>query len=106
MELNTALSTASSALDSAAASVAVIERDGTIDQLRAAGTKLSDMLNGAANTIGDERWFTSVAPDMLGASEVFAYGPPGTTFVSLPIGVCLETTTDGLGRSVTRRGYG
>ncbi len=73
VQLNAALTTASTALDSAAASVADIRLDGTIGQVNAAGTKLSTMLDGAAATIGDVSSFTSVAPDMLGASGPRTY---------------------------------
>ncbi|TFC33967.1 DUF4012 domain-containing protein [Cryobacterium sp. TMT2-42-4] len=73
VELNTALATASTALDSAAKSVAGIELDGTIDQVSAAGSKLSTMLDGAATTVREVSSFTSVAPDMLGASGPRTY---------------------------------
>ena len=73
VKLNTALTTASAALDSAAASVAQIELDGTIGQVSAAGTKLTAMLDGAAITVGDVSSITSVAPDMLGASGPRTY---------------------------------
>ena len=73
VQLNTALTTASTALDSAAASVDEIKLDGTIDQVNAAGTTLSTMLDGAATTIGDVSSFTAVAPDMLGASGPRTY---------------------------------
>ncbi|TFC49991.1 DUF4012 domain-containing protein [Cryobacterium shii] len=68
VDLNAALTTASTALDSAAASVGAIKLDGTIDEVSAAGTKLSTMLDGAAATIGEVSSFTSVAPAMMGAS--------------------------------------
>ncbi|TFC32006.1 DUF4012 domain-containing protein [Cryobacterium sp. TMT2-18-3] len=73
VELNTALATASTALDSAAVAVADIELDGTIEQISAAGTKLSTMLDGAATSVRDVNSFTSVAPDMLGASGPRTY---------------------------------
>ncbi|TFC33832.1 DUF4012 domain-containing protein [Cryobacterium sp. TMT2-14] len=73
VKLNTALATASTALDSAAVVVANIELDGTIEQVSAAGTKLSTMLDGAATSVRDVNSFTAVAPDMLGASGPRTY---------------------------------
>ena len=73
VELNAALGTASTVLDSAAASVAKIKLEGTIGQVEAAGTKLNTMLSGAATTVAEVSSFTSVAPDMLGASGPRTY---------------------------------
>ncbi|WP_206750597.1 DUF4012 domain-containing protein [Cryobacterium sp. TMT1-62] len=73
VELNTAVSTASTALNSAASSVAAISLDSTVDQVIAAGIKLSTMLDGAATIVGDVSSFTSVAPDILGASGPRTY---------------------------------
>ncbi|TFC41083.1 MULTISPECIES: DUF4012 domain-containing protein [Cryobacterium] len=68
VDLNAALIRASTALDSAAASVGKIELDGTIGQVHGAGTTLTAMLDSAATTVGDVSSMSSVVPDMLGAS--------------------------------------
>jgi hypothetical protein len=73
IELNAALTTASAALDSAAASVAAIELDGTVKQVDAAGTQFASLLDSAVTTVGDVSSISSVVPDMLGASEPRTY---------------------------------
>ncbi|TFC55100.1 MULTISPECIES: DUF4012 domain-containing protein [unclassified Cryobacterium] len=73
LSLNTALTTASAALDSAAESVAAIELDGTVAQVDAAGTQFGTLLDSAATTVGDVRSIASVVPDMLGASGPRSY---------------------------------
>lgn len=77
VELVTAVSTASTALDFVASTVAAIELDGTIDQVSAVGIKLSTMLDGAATIVDDVSSFTLVAAEMHGA-----FGPR-TYFLTL-----------------------
>ena len=73
VELNKVLGTASTALDSAEKAVAGIELDGTANEGSAAGSKLSTTLDGAAATVRRVSSFTSVAPDVLGASGPRTY---------------------------------
>jgi hypothetical protein len=73
VELNAALTTASAALESAARSVSAIQLDGTIDQVSAAGSKLATLLEEASTTAAGVSSFTSVAPNMLGASGPRTY---------------------------------
>ncbi|TFC61633.1 DUF4012 domain-containing protein [Cryobacterium sp. TMB1-7] len=68
VDLNAALITAGTALDSAAGSVGKIELDGTVGQVNEAGTKLTTMLDSAATSVRDVSSISSVVPEMLGAS--------------------------------------
>lgn len=68
LQLQAAMGPAATAIDDAATSVAEINLEGTIGQVREAGELLNGMLSGANSQVASLNTVMQVAPDMLGAS--------------------------------------